>query len=220
MNKCEIKPIADFLMSLDYTDIITCIVSIWMAVVATMALNTWKRQSKAKKQTDFLDEITDAVHKYINDLYGPTEVVKFIKFGIESHLISPLLQEKDVENPEIVAYVKQSGERDAKFLNEQLEKCNQSVFRIHTLMAKGQVLGFKNYDVCHESCRMLTWQYERIQALSFMIGNVHLNWKNEEVQKTLKATTSLEHGDIQKYVAEYNKKFLTFVKKNYEEIFK
>jgi hypothetical protein len=191
-----------------------------MAIVATMALNTWKRQSKAKKQTDFLDELTDAVHKYINDLSGPTEIVKFIRFGIESHLISPLLQEKDVENPEIVAYIKQSGERDAKFLNEQLEKCSQSVFKIHTLMAKGQVFGLKNYDDCHESCRMLTWQYERIQALSFMIGNVNLNWKNEEVQNSLKATTSLEHDDIQQHVTKYNKKFLVFVKENYEEIFK
>ena len=68
-------------MSLNFSGIITSSVSIWMAVVATMALNTWKRQSKAKKQTDFLDELTDTVHKFISDISAPSELVKYIKIG-------------------------------------------------------------------------------------------------------------------------------------------
>lgn len=191
-----------------------------MAVVATMALNTWRRQSKAKNQTDFLDELTDTVHKYINDISGPAELVKYIKMGIECCQGLDLLLDKKLKNPEAVAYIKQSGKADSQRLNEYLEHCKASMSKIHALVAKGQILGLKDYENCRNSCRMLTWQYERIQALSSIIGNEFLNWENDEVQDTLAEVTTLEYADIQKHIMDSNTQFLEFVKTNYEEIFK
>ncbi len=204
----------------DWSEIVTGIVGIWMAVIATMALNTWKRQSKAKKQTDFLDELTDTVHKYINDISGPSEFVKYVKIGIESSQGLDHLLDKKLKNPKAIAYIKELGKDDSKRLDEYLEHCKSSISKIHALVAKGQVIGLKDYKKCQNSCRMLTWQYERIQGLSFMIGNPSVNWKNEDVQRTLTKVIALDHDNINKYIGENYTLFLTFVKDNYEKIFK
>jgi len=86
------------------------------------------------------------------------------------------------------------------------------------LVAEGQALGFKNYNECQNSCNLIIWQYERIQALCFIIGNPNLNWENPTVQKSLSKTISLEPDDIKKQIEEQNVKFLNFLKDNYQRI--
>jgi len=73
----------------NWAEIVKCIVSIWVAVVATLALKTWKRQSKAQKQIDFMDDLTNSVHEFIFSLAGPIEMVKHIKIAIESYAGTP-----------------------------------------------------------------------------------------------------------------------------------
>lgn len=207
------------LSSWNWAEIVQGIVSIWVAGVATIALTTWKKQSKAQKQTDFLDEITEAVHEYIHLIGVPTEMVKYVKIEMESHAHS-LDLDKNIENPEIVAYIQNQGKDDAKQLLEYLKPCEALLSKIRSLIAKGQVFGFKNYDQCRDACTMITWQYDRIQALWYMIGNASLNWKNSEIQKTLHKVTSLDSAEINEQIKEQNVKFLTFVRDNYEAIYK
>lgn len=203
----------------NWAEIVKGGVSIWVATVATLALKTWKRQSKAQKQTDFMDEITNSVHEFIMAMSAPTEMLKYIKIGIESHAKSPDLP-PGIENPEAVAYIQKSGKEDSKRLIEYLNLCNPSLTKIRSLSAKGQVLGFKNYAECQNACTMITWQHERIQALCYVIGNPSLNWENPEVQKTLSKVIQLDPEEISRELKEYNVLFLTFVTENYSTIFK
>jgi hypothetical protein len=187
--------------------------------VATIALETWKRQSKAKKQTDFMDEITNCVHEFVTEMSAPTEMLKYIKIGIESHSRAPDLP-SGIENPEAVAYIQKHGKEDSKRLIEYLNLCNPSLTKIRSLSAKGQVLGLKNYAECQNACTMLTWQHERIQALCYIIGNPSLNWENPEVQGTLSKVIQLDPEEIRRELGEYNAMFLIFVRENYRSIFK
>ena len=57
--------------------------------------------------------------------------------------------------------------------------------RMVSLAAKGQVIGFKNYRQCYDACTMLAWSHRQIEEVAMLIGNAHLNWANETVQKTL-----------------------------------
>ncbi len=60
---CDLlEKILHILGKMDWMALTQGIAGIWMAVVATIALNTWRRQIKAKKHVDFLDELTDTVH--------------------------------------------------------------------------------------------------------------------------------------------------------------
>jgi hypothetical protein len=203
----------------NWAEIVKCGVSIWVAIVATIALKTWKRQSKAKKQTDFMDEITNCVHEFVTEMSAPTEMLKYIKIGIESHSRAPDLP-SGIENPEAVAYIQKHGKEDSKRLIEYLNLCNPSLTKIRSLSAKGQVLGLKNYAECQNACTMLTWQHERIQALCYIIGNPSLNWENPEVQGTLSKVIQLDPEEIRRELGEYNAMFLIFVRENYRSIFK
>jgi len=203
----------------NWAEIVTCIVSIWIATVATLALKTWKRQSKAQKQIDFMDEITDSVHEFIDFMTAPIEMVKYIKIGFESYANTPNLNPQ-IGNSEAVAYIKEQGEEDSKRLLEYLSSCGPSLTKIRSLSAKGQVLGLKNYTDCQNACSMLTWQHDRIQPLCYLIGSPSLNWRNPEVQKLLSQIIQLDHEEIKNEIEAQNVRFLTFVKENYKKIYK
>lgn len=203
----------------NWAEIVKSGVSIWVAIVATLALKTWKRQSKAQKQTDFMDEITNSVHEFVMAMSAPTEMVKYIKIGIESYSRAPDLP-SGIENPEAVAYIKKNGKEDSKELISHLNLCSPSLAKIRSLSAKGQVLGFLNYEQCQTACTMLAWQHERVQALCYLIDNPSLNWENPEVQKTLSKVIQLDPQEIRRQLEEHNTMFLIFVKENYRRIFK
>jgi hypothetical protein len=208
-----------FLSSLNWAEIVRGVVSIWVAMVATLALKTWKRQSKAQKQTDFMDEITESVHEFISLMAAPIEMVRYVKIGIESYAGFYQL-DKSLENPEAVAYIQKRGEADAKRLSEFLKPCTEPLSRICSLVAKGQVFGFKNYNECQNACAMIIWQYNRIQALCSLIGSASLNWENPKIQESLSKVIMLDADDIEKQIKEQNVNFLLFVKDNYQTIFK
>ena len=202
----------------NWAEIVKVIVSIWVATVATIALKTWKRQSKAQKQIDFMDAITDSVHEFIDSLAAPIEMVNYIKLGVESYKDMPNI-DTDIENPEALAYIQKRGKEDSKRLYEYLKACSPSLTRIRSLSVKGQVLGLKNYKDCYNACRMLTWQHDRIQALCYMIGSENLYWKNPKVQESLSKVLLLDSEEIKKGIEEQHVNFLAFVKENYEKIY-
>jgi hypothetical protein len=214
-----VSKILQSLYEWNWAEIVKGIASIWVAVVATFALKTWKRQSKAQKQVDFMDDLTDSVHEFINSLAGPIEMVKYIKIGIESYVGMPDL-DTEIKNPEAVAYIQRQGKDDSKRLYEYLKACSPALTRIRSLSAKGQVLGLKNYKDCYNACSMLTRQHDRIQALCYMIGSDSLYWKNPKVQEFLSKVIQVDPEEIKKGVEEQNAKFLAFVKENYEKILK
>jgi hypothetical protein len=128
--------------------------------------------------------------------------------------------DKSLKNPEAIAYIEKREERDAKQPYEYLKPCTEPLSRIRFLVAKGQVFGFKNYNECQNAYEMIIWQYDRIAALSYLIGSPSLNWENPKVQKTLSDVIALDPDDIDKQGKEQSVKFLTFVRDNYQTIFK
>jgi hypothetical protein len=200
-------------------EIVKCIVSVWLATVATIALTAWKRQSKAQKQIDFIDELTDSVHEFINSMVAPLEMLKYIKIGIKSYADTPSI-DATIENSEAVAYIQKEGVEASEKLLEYLKLCVPSLTKIRSLSAKGQVFGLKNYAACQNACNMLTWQHDRLQPLCYLLGSPSLNWRNLEVQKLLSEVRQLDYEDIKKELEEQNVRFLTFVKENYKKIYK
>lgn len=203
----------------NWTEIVKVIISVYVAAVATIALTTWKKQSKAQRQIDFMDALADSVHEFIASLVAPIEMVKIIKIGIESHKGIRNLN-TEIKNPEAVAYIQKRGKDDSMRLNEYLKACGTSLAKIRSLSAKGQVLGLKNYKECYNACKMLTSQYDRMQSLCYMIGSENLYWENPVIQETLSKVLLLEPDEINKEIEEQYIIFLTYVKENYEQIYK
>jgi hypothetical protein len=203
----------------NWGEIFKVLLGIWGATVATLALQTWRRQSKAQKQTEFLDDLTESVLEFMQLLKGPIELVRFVKMDVDSFAGLPEI-DKTLENPEAVAYIKERGKKDSERLREYLKPCAVPISKIHSLLFKGQVFGFKNYPECRKAYTMITWQYERIDALCYIIGSDLLNWKNPKVQEHLRNFLAIDPNVIENQIKEQTVKFLVFVEENYRAIYK
>ena len=195
------------------------IVSAYVAWIATRALNTWKQQLKAQKQTDFMDAITEAVHEFIRLMDDPIDKVKFVKSRIKNYE-GYIELDQSLENSEAITYIQSHGQEDAKQLYEYLKPCTHILSKIDYLVVKGDVLGFKNYNECQNACSIITFQYNRIQYLRYIIGTPTLYWNNPEIQEALSKVIHLDPNDIEKQIKEQKVKILNFVDDNYKTIYK
>ncbi len=141
--------------SIDWLKLLQTVAVIFTAFVAYTALNTWKHQAKAKKQTDFLDELTDIVHEYIQSLSGPLTSLKIIYIGFKSYKFNYPHQSEQNKYSYIIAYIKKEGADDAKVMWEHLNSCDAKVAKIKSIVARGQVYSFNNYGICLRSVEML-----------------------------------------------------------------
>ena len=198
---------------------IQAMTGIWVATVATLALHTWRKQSKAQRQLDFLDTLTESVHEFINLIASPTQMVGFIKIGFEAYSSSPKT-DKSLKQPGVVSYIEKNGAEDSKRFLKSLKLCEPSLVKIRSLVVKGKVLSLSNHQDCVVACKMITWQYDRIMSLATMIGITPLNWKHPDVERALEKVCALKKEDIVKDLNEYNNQLMEFIGKNYNVILK
>lgn len=204
---------------MDWLSIAQGVAGIWIAIIATIALSTWRRQIKAKKHIDFIDELTDTIHVFILSMSVPVSSLKFAKIGIDSY--AGIHDEpEDIKNPEAIAFIKKQGKSTGKDIREHLDAARPILSKMKSLAAKGQVFGIENYSKCQNACRMLEWSYNQIEAFSSIIGDPHLNWKHPDVQQTLDNVLSIDPERIESNLAEQNSEFLLFARQAYYKILK
>lgn len=208
----------ELLLKIEWLNLIQTIAVIFAAYIAYAALHTWKYQAKAQKQTDFLDQLTDSVHEYIQLLSQPVGLVKLIHIEFESY--KGLLGNPDHQYSNIIAYITARGNEDSKKLWEHLNSTNHLVAKIQALVAKGQVYGFINFNKCQNSIKMLLWQHQRLQVVASLIGSTNLNWEHPDVIKGIENMLTVQPDDIENHLQKYNLEFLGFVQENYKSIFK
>jgi hypothetical protein len=209
----------EFLANLNWLEIIECAATVFTAGVALVALNTWKVQSKAQRMADFLDELTDEIHKYIQAMSTPVEVLKIIRIGLECYTPLPSDEYRNNVHANSIAYIEKRGKSDSARLLESLIKCSESISKIQSLIAKGQIYNFEKYSECQNACNMLLWQFQRLQVVASVIGSDSMNWNNPEVQKSIVNMNSVQVDDVQKHLQDQHVKYLGFAKANYHAIY-
>ncbi len=207
--------------SINWLEVIITLATVSTAVIAFLALKNWQRQDKAKREAEFLDAVIDATHAYIIEMGKPTTFLEMAKIGMASHV--PNSEDEEEATKEItgaIAYIEKNGERDAKRLFEILETVQQSVIRLRSLGAKGQIFKFDSYNNCQTAIAMLTWQFDRIQAFASVIGSPTSNWQHPDIQKSLKNIMAIDAKDIQSKISENNTVLLEFGRETYQRIYR
>lgn len=207
----------ELLFAVDWLGLMQTIAVLFATWVAYMALNTWRHQAKANKQTDFLDQLTDAVHEYIQSLTRSVEFLKYIHIGFDSHRNPPT--NIDHKHSHVVAYITAKGNRDAEKMWEFLSSSDTLVAKVQALVARGQVYGLDDYPKCANAVKKLLWQHQRLQVVASMIGSPNWNWENPEVTRGIDNMLSVTPEDIEKYLQRENVEFLEFARSNYRSIF-
>lgn len=208
----------DAIAGLPWLEVIKALAPVATAVIAFLALKNWKRQDKAKRQADFLDQLTDVVHSFVGLMPGPVTTTQFVKIGMAYHI--PM--ESKNEDPYVAAaidFIEKRGAHEAKRLTEALDPARPTFVRIQSLSAKGQVFGFDGYKDCQNAVSMLTWQFSRMQALAAFIGSSTWYWQNPEIIAHLKKLMEIEPEEISKHIDENVAAVHAFVRAAYGRIY-
>lgn len=187
------------------------------AVIAYVALKNWKRQDRAKRQAEFLDQLTDAAHTYIAEMSKPVTIVQFVTIGMDSH--APTSEGGDQSIRGAMAFIDRRGAEDSKRLLEALATVQPTTIRLRSLVAKGQVFKFANYAKCHNAVTKLTWHFDRLEALTAFIASPSWNWENQEVTSLLERLMEINADDIRTSLAEENVRLIEFVAETYGRIY-
>jgi hypothetical protein len=207
----------DWLLGMPWLEILKAAAPVATALIAFSALRNWKRQDRAKRHADFLDQLIETVHDYVSLLAKPVEVAEFVKIGIKSH--EPAFMGGDQRIAGVIQYIQKRGKEDSHTLVEALNACRPAAVRLRALMAKGQVFRFRDYHTCKNAVNQLTWQLGRLESLALLIGSTTLNWENPEVLQFLEKMIAIEPEEIRKQVDEENVVILAFTSKTYETIY-
>lgn len=206
------------LCSWDWAAIVQSVAAVWVAFVATNALQTWKHQAKAQRKSEFLDELIDSIHEFMSAIGGPVSKLRFSKIGMQSYGHS-MKQGVDDNLAEAIDYINRRGTEDSEQLFKLLDVCRQSRRRISSLAAKGHVLGFQNYTKCANSSAMITSQFECIQAVAGFIAHPSYNWENTEIRRLLDKILAIDPDEIERLLEENHREILLFAQENYAQMF-
>lgn len=207
----------DAIARLPWLEIIKATAPVVTAAIAFLALKNWKRQDKAKRQAEFLDDLIEAVHAYIAEMSKPITLVRFISMGMKSH--APTWEGGDQSVKGAIAYIEQRGAKDSQHLLAALEAVQSATIRLRSLSAKGQVFKFESYAKCQNAVTKLTWQSARLEALTAFIGAPSWNWDNPEVLSHLRNLIAINADDVRKSLEEDNIAIIEFVKDAYRCIY-
>lgn len=208
------------LEAIRWPETISALAAVITAAIAIIALQTWKRQDKAKGKAEFLDALVEAAHTYIAEMRKPITLFEMAQIGMTSHV--PNWESGDKEAVALkgaIAYIEKNGEHDGKRLLEVLEGVQPSVIELRSLAAKGQVFQFDGYAKCQKTVEVLTWHFDRIEAFMAVIGSPTWNWEHPEVLKHLKDVMAIRPDQIRKSIQENNVALLTFTSETYQRIY-
>lgn len=190
------------------------------AYIAFLALRSWQRQDKAKREAEFLDALIDAMHAYIIEIARPIALVEHARIGMRCQTSAW----NDEDEAAAVArgaveFIKKDGEADSKRLIEALNELRPASIKLRSLGTKGQVFGFRNYSKCQRAIEMLVWQFDRLEVFASIIGSPTLNFENSDVQRSLRNILAIEPKEVQKQVGENNVAVLEFAMDTYARIY-
>lgn len=203
-----------------WPETISALAAVATAIVALCALQTWRHQDKAKGKAEFLDALIEAAHTYIAEMPKPIMLLEMAKIGMQAH--APTWEngeQEDITVKGAIAYIQKNGEHDGKRLLEVLEAVQPSVIALRSLAAKGQVFNFDDYSKCQKAVAVLTWHFERIEALMAVIESPTWNWEHPDVLRHLKDVMAIDPNEIRNNIQENNVTLLKFASEAYKQIY-
>lgn len=209
----------DAITSLPWLEIIKAIAPVITAIIAFLALRNWKRQDKTKRQADFLDQFTEAVHDFVGAMPTPVTIVQLVKIGMQTHIPRGAPKNSDPVVAGAIEYVERRGAEDGERLFEALEAARPAATRIRALTTKGKVFRFRDYGKCENASAKLVWQFDTMEALAAFINNPNWYWQNDEIIAQLRRLMAVDPDDIRQQFGISNSEIIDYVGKTYGHLY-
>jgi hypothetical protein len=210
----------DALTSVSWLEVIKALAAGVTAWVASSALKNWKRQDKAKREVEFIDSLVESAHTYIAEFSRPVDLFEMSMIGIRSHS-PPALdggEGVDMEKGAII-YIGKYGREESKRIMDALAGAQQSVVKLRSLIAKGQVFDFDQYSKARNAVALLTWHFDRVGVFASMLGSSTLNWSNTEVRDSLQKVLKIDSEEIRSSIGRDNIALIEFAGATYKKLY-
>lgn len=202
-------------MKWDWSEILQSFTSVGIFIVACKALSSWRHQQKTQQVTEVLDELTDAVHEYIQSLTLAIQRLEIIHIAIKANEYdSNLIQ--NTNYPAAVRFIEKDGRKFSSELISDLDQCRGAVHKIRSFLVKGHVFEIEDFSKCQSACDLLLWQFDRLQAVYAMIGSPYRNWENPEVEKGLEQALEVTPESVKEYLNTCQVEFFEFMNQAYK----
>lgn len=173
------------------------------AVLAYKAIKIWRQQDSAAREADFLDKLVDEMHNFISQFSRPLAQLRVILISIRSH--SPREGTEDERLIEgVQAFIACDEGDSAAELIEALKSVQPSLIALQSLMAKGQVFGFRDYPAAYHNLLAIIQPYSRCQSVAEIIDRKHWNWQNDEVRRVALSTLKIDVDDVSNSIGRSN----------------
>lgn len=207
----------DSLKLIPLSQIISTAATVAIAFFAWIGLQTWEKQTHTQKKLQFVDDLNDAVNEYILAMNIPIEFVSNFEIGIKYYTEAEVSRGDTNENAGFIKYIEKNGKEQGKWLFETLEKARPLSSRIHSLIIKGQILNFNDYNKTFQHCKMLMWSHDLISGFAMLLSSTSLNWENDLVQANLNSYREIRSSEISENLATHQIKVLKFCQRIYKE---
>lgn len=188
-----------------------------------MALNTWRRQIKASRTTQFLDDVNEAAFKFVTTVQQPIDAHKHLRIRIWSHTD---LEEGNFELTldDVVRYYHNpnsdvSGSFD-KLLLSSLKESNEANAVLTALLYQGQIHTLKNYSILSYHLQRMQWQHNRLSGLFRIITLDHLNTSNPKTSRILQRIADLDSDLMFHQLNNDYKKVIEHLRDEYSAVLK
>jgi hypothetical protein len=208
----------DLASQINWSGVAGALSSVVTAAVAILALRSWKRQERAKRETEFLDCLIEETHNYVAKMSRPIALVSIVEIGMASYI--PVGEVESGEIKGAIAYIQTQGKADSQSIFDELDVVRASLTCLRSLATKGQIFKFREYESCYNAIAVLTCQFDRVEALSSIIGSPNFYWKHPEFLRSLEKVMQVKEKNVKKYLEENNVKIVQYVRDVYQEIYK
>ncbi|CAG9186115.1 hypothetical protein [Cupriavidus pampae] len=206
----------DVLTSIQWLELIKAVAPVATAIIAFLALRNWRRQDKAKREAEFLDSLIEATHDYVAEIPTPITLLEIARIGMASHASG---ESSDAAVFGAVTFIRQQGGDHAQRMLAALAATKSSMIKLRSLATKGQVFAFDDYANCMNAVAMLTWQYDRTEAFTALIGSSSLNWEHPEILRRLVDVMAIEPDEMRTCVRDNNIALIKFASDTYKLIY-
>lgn len=207
----------DAIAGISWLEVVKALAPVATACIAFAALKNWQRQDKAKREAEFLDQLIDATHAFIAQMPTAVTLLEIAEIGMKSHAQNRGEEDQAVNGA--ITYIHANGDVEAKRLRDALDSVRPSVVRLRSLAAKGQIFKLANYAKCHNAVAELTWQFDRVEAFTAVVGLSSCNWEHPTVLQNLKNIMAISPEDIRARIETSHVVILEFSREAYGNIY-
>lgn len=194
------------------------IITAW---IAWSALQNWKKPAKAKRESEFINELHNRLCTFTTEINPLIEFLKEAKGDIEKQKS----KQKNTKKADIKAattYIDTYGKKNAEYRIPILQTTKLSLTSIESLIEQGKIFTFDNYEKIQNSVKTFREELDRVERFINFIRISPITTWDDPFEKIILKNLVIDPNpeDISEKIRENKEAAMEFTSKLYNQLYK